>query len=104
MTTTAADCACSPHATAAHCRLPVPTRLLIPQSRCLLLHSPLRSAPEPSLDHRVGSRQPSIHRSAPRPPSENSMTASAAPASLAARVQSNAVCAAATRHTNLLEV
>jgi hypothetical protein len=30
----------------------------------------------------------------------NSMTAGAAPAPLAARVQSNAVCAAATRHTN----
>jgi hypothetical protein len=94
MTATAANCACSPHATASHCRSPVPTALLIPRSPCWTLHSPIRPAPQPGLDHRVS-------RSAPRPPSENSMTARAAPASLAARVQSNAVCAAATRHTNL---
>src|SRR5262245_23375122 len=80
MTTTAADCACSPHATAGHCRLPVPTGLPIPPSRCWTLHSPPRPAPEPCLHHRVGSRRPPISRSAPWPPPENSMTAGAAPA------------------------
>src|SRR5262245_61904597 len=79
MTTTAADCACSPHATAGHCRLPVPTGLPIPPSRCWTLHSPPRPAPEPCLHHRVGSRRPPISRSAPWPPPENSMTAGAAP-------------------------
>src|SRR5262245_30022227 len=98
MTTTAADCACSPHATAGHCRLPVPTGLPIPPSRCWTLHSPPRPAPEPCLHHRVGSRRPPISRSAPWPPPENSMTAGAAPAPLPARVQSNKVCASATRH------
>src|SRR5262245_47414215 len=96
MTTTAADCACSPHATAGHCRLPVPTGLPIPPSRSWTLHSPPRPAPEPCLHHRVGSRRPPISRSAPWPPPENSMTAGAAPAPLPARVQSNKVCASAT--------